>query len=55
MAGLSMGSMQTLQITTAHLDHFDYIGAFSGAGFGATDIKTAYSGAFANPADFNGR
>jgi enterochelin esterase-like enzyme len=53
MAGLSMGSMQTLQITTAHLDHFAYIGAFSGAGFGSTDLKTEYSGAFADPAAFN--
>lgn len=53
MAGLSMGSMQTLQITTAHLDTFSDIGAFSGAGFGITDIKTAYSGAFADPATFN--
>jgi enterochelin esterase family protein len=53
MAGLSMGSMQTLQITTAHLDTFSYIGAFSGAGFGSTDIKTAYSGAFADPDAFN--
>ena len=55
MAGLSMGSMQTLQITTAHLDTFGYIGAFSGAGFGAgaPDLKTAYNGAFADPAAFN--
>jgi len=55
MAGLSMGSMQTLQITTAHLDTFGYIGAFSGAGFGASapDLKTAYNGAFADPAAFN--
>jgi enterochelin esterase-like enzyme len=50
MAGLSMGSMQTLQITTAHLDKFDYIGAFSGAG---GDLKTGYNGAFDDPAAFN--
>jgi enterochelin esterase-like enzyme len=50
MAGLSMGSMQTLQITTAHLDMFDYIGAFSGAG---GDVKTGFSGAFADPSTFN--
>jgi enterochelin esterase family protein len=55
MAGLSMGSMQTLQITTAHLDKFAYIGAFSGANFGGEDIKTAYSRAFADPSDFNKR
>ena len=55
MAGLSMGSAQTLQITTAHLDKFAYIGAFSGANFsgGAVDLKTAYSGAFADPAAFS--
>lgn len=55
MAGLSMGSAQTLQITTAHLDMFDYIGAFSGAGFGGgtVNFKTDYSGAFADPAAFN--
>jgi enterochelin esterase family protein len=55
MAGLSMGSAQTLQITTAHLDKFAYIGAFSGANFGGgpVDLKTAYSGAFADPAGFS--
>jgi enterochelin esterase-like enzyme len=52
MAGLSMGSMQTLQITTAHLDKFDYIGAFSGAG---GDVKTGFSGAFADPKGFNSK
>ena len=30
MAGLSMGSMQTLQITLNHLDQFAWIGAMSG-------------------------
>jgi enterochelin esterase family protein len=55
MAGLSMGSAQTLQITTAHLDKFAYIGAFSGANFGGgpIDLNTAYSGAFADPAAFS--
>ncbi len=55
MAGLSMGSAQTLQITTAHLNTFDYIGAFSGAGFGGgpVNLKVDYSGAFADPAAFN--
>ena len=32
MAGLSMGGMQTFQITLNHLDLFSYIGGFSGAG-----------------------
>lgn len=56
MAGLSMGGMQTFQITFAHLDMFSYIGGFSGAGlsFGnqQPDLKTAYHGAMANPAAF---
>jgi len=56
MAGLSMGGMQTFQITFAHLDMFSYIGGFSGAGlsFGnqQPDIKTAYNGAMADPAAF---
>ena len=32
MAGLSMGGMQTFQMTLKHLDLFSYIGGFSGAG-----------------------
>jgi enterochelin esterase-like enzyme len=32
MAGLSMGGMETFQVTTNHLDLFAYIGGFSGAG-----------------------
>ena len=56
MAGLSMGGMQTFQITFAHLDMFSYIGGFSGAGFAFgnqnLDVKTAYNGAMANPAAF---
>jgi len=31
MAGLSMGGMQTFQVTFDHLDMFSYIGGFSGA------------------------
>ena len=69
MAGLSMGGMQTLFITLQHLDMFAYIGSFSGpivpdlnskqplggAQRGPFDTKTAYDGAFANAAAFNGR
>jgi enterochelin esterase-like enzyme len=54
MAGLSMGSGQTLTITTRNLEKFSWIGLFSGAA-PTGDLKTAYSGAFANPAEFNKR
>jgi enterochelin esterase family protein len=58
MAGLSMGGMQTFQITLKHLDLFSYIGGFSGAdgslvlGGGKLDPKTAYGGVFADPDAF---
>jgi enterochelin esterase family protein len=58
MAGLSMGGMQTFQITLNHLDLFSYIGGFSGAGgpqvLGGQklDPKTAYNGVFADPSAF---
>jgi enterochelin esterase-like enzyme len=56
MAGLSMGGMQTFQITLTHLETFSYIGGFSGAGgmLGgrAFDPKADYNGAFADPAAF---
>jgi enterochelin esterase family protein len=57
MAGLSMGGMQTFHITLNHLDLFSHIGGFSGAmrlgmGDGKFDPKTAYNGAFADPAAF---
>jgi enterochelin esterase family protein len=58
MAGLSMGGMQTFQITLNHLDLFSHIGGFSGAGgmlvLGGRklDPKTDYNGAFADPAAF---
>jgi enterochelin esterase-like enzyme len=61
MAGLSMGGMQTFQITLTHLDLFSYIGGFSGAGTGfifgnnTLDTKTAFNGAFADPDAFNKR
>jgi enterochelin esterase family protein len=69
MAGLSMGGGQTANVTMNNLDKFSYIGLFSGgavagpnpnapARAGAPtpapfDIKTSYSGAMANPAEFN--
>jgi enterochelin esterase-like enzyme len=58
MAGLSMGGMQTFQITLNHLDLFSYIGGFSGAGglfvLGNRNLdpKTDYSGVFADSAAF---
>ena len=58
MAGLSMGGMQTFQVTFDHLDLFSYIGGFSGAagqlvlGNRALDPKTDFNGAIANPAAF---
>ena len=68
MAGLSMGGMETLFVTLRHLDSFSYIGSFSGpiipginssaVAEGAApqfDTKTAYGGAFADPAAFNTR
>ena len=59
MAGLSMGGMQTFQVTFDHLDLFSYIGGFSGAGGMSMmrgdqkfDTKTAFNGALADPAAF---
>jgi len=58
MAGLSMGGVQTFQITLDHLDLFSYIGGFSGAGGMLVlgnrklDPKTDYNGVFADPAAF---
>ena len=57
MAGLSMGGMQTFQITLKHLDLFSYIGGFSGAGGGVAtsplDLKTAFGGVLSDAAAFN--
>ena len=39
MAGLSMGGMQTHQITMAHLDTFSHIGIFSGGSISTNEIK----------------
>jgi enterochelin esterase-like enzyme len=55
MAGLSMGSMQTLQIALTHPDTFAYVGGFSGPVFGPFEVKTAYNGAFADVQAFNGK
>jgi enterochelin esterase family protein len=57
MAGLSMGGMQTFHVTLNHLDLFSYIGGFSGAARPLAldqtlDLRTAYSGVFADPAAF---
>jgi enterochelin esterase-like enzyme len=57
MAGLSMGGMQTFQITLKHLDMFSHIGGFSGGGGGfggvAFDAKTAHGGVMADADEFN--
>jgi enterochelin esterase-like enzyme len=55
MAGLSMGGMQTFQVTLKHLDLFAYLGGFSGAGggLGAFDPKTAHNGVMADADRFN--
>jgi enterochelin esterase family protein len=57
MAGLSMGGMQTFNITLSHLDKFSYIGGFSGAGGnfggGAFDAQTDHNGVMADAAAFN--
>ena len=57
MAGLSMGGMQTFQITLKHLDLFAYIGGFSGGGGGfgggRFDPKTAHGGVMADADEFN--
>jgi enterochelin esterase-like enzyme len=58
MAGLSMGGMQTFQVTFDHLELFSYIGGFSGAagqlvlGDRTLDPKTDLHGALADPAAF---
>ncbi len=51
IAGLSMGAGQALRIGLTHLDTFSAIGAFSGVG--KVDPKTAFGGAFADPAAFD--
>jgi enterochelin esterase-like enzyme len=56
MAGLSMGGMQTFNITLNNLDKFAYIGGFSGAGGGfgggTFDPKTSNNGVMADAQAF---
>jgi len=56
MAGLSMGGMQTFQVTFDHLDLFSYIGGFSGAagvsGNQRLNTKTEFHGVLADPDAF---
>jgi enterochelin esterase-like enzyme len=54
MAGFSMGSSQTMQITLRNLDKFSWIGFFSGATVSG-DLDGAYNAVFKNSADFNKR
>jgi enterochelin esterase-like enzyme len=53
MAGLSMGSRQTLQITLTNLDKFSFIGAFSRPPVRDFDAASAYDGVFKDAAAFN--
>jgi enterochelin esterase-like enzyme len=57
MAGLSMGGMQTFIIGLNNLDHFAYLGGFSGGGGGfgggTFDPKTAHGGVMADAKAFN--
>ena len=53
MAGLSMGSGQTLNITMRHLDQFAWIGAMSGPPRQGFDATTAYDGVFRDAGAFN--
>jgi len=55
MAGLSMGSAQTLQITLANLDKFSAIGVFSRPPARDFNPKLAYDAVFANATEFNDR
>jgi enterochelin esterase-like enzyme len=53
MAGLSMGSGQTLQIALANLDKVSAIGVFSRPPAPNFDVKTAYDGMFSDADAFN--
>ena len=53
MAGLSMGSMQTLNLTLRHLHQFVWIGAMSGPPRQSFDVATAFDGVFRDAVAFN--
>ena len=55
MAGLSMGSMQTMQIGLKHLDKFSHLGVFSLPPIGSFDVETSYGGVFQDADAFNER
>ncbi len=52
MAGLSMGSGQTMQIGLTNLDSFSWLGAFSFPS-GNFDVRKSYGGVFNDAAGFN--
>ena len=53
MAGLSMGSMQTLNLTLRHLAQFAWIGGMSSPPRTGFDVATAYDGVFRDAGAFN--
>jgi enterochelin esterase-like enzyme len=55
MAGLSMGSVQTLYIGLTHLDVFSYLGVFSRRPMSAEEfnIQTSFGGVFTDAKAFN--
>ena len=55
MAGLSMGSYQTVMTTLNHLGMFPYIGIFSGTPERRWYAKEDYMKAFEDPEAFKGR
>ena len=58
LAGLSMGGMQTYAYGLDNLDHFAYLGGFSGgagAFGGPLNLKEFHNGLMANPGEFNKR
>ncbi len=55
MAGLSMGSMQTLSVGLGNLDRFAWIGAMSYPPRQDFDVETAFGGVFRDAEGFNGK
>jgi enterochelin esterase family protein len=55
MAGLSMGSMQAMQIGLKHLDTFSHLGVFSLPPIREFDVETSYGGVFRDAKGFNER